>query len=626
MKKEILVGLCFLASAVPVHALSDDDGFGLNKIVVTAARLDLKESEIGDSVTVITGKELREKGKTTVAEALRDVPGVTVNRQGGLGGFTQIYLRGGEPGQTMVMIDGVEVKYLMEMDGGFYDFGYLTTDNIERIEVIRGAQSPLYGSSAMNGVINIITKKGKGAPKFDLSFEGGSFDTLKKSIGFSGGGKKGNYSFAVSRINSGGLSAAEGGSEKDGSEITSASSRLGFKASGNTKLGLDVRYNDGKSDLDDGANQDDPNYTAHKKIFSSGADIDQTFTGWWEQKLRFSLVNSKRSYRDLADSVDTTEDTDSWYEGEIKKVDWQNNLFLSGLNTVIFGIDFQKEKGSSYYRSGTWISALGEKSVSNKGLYVQNRLNLGDRFFATLGMRMDKHELFGRAVTYKISAAYFIPASGTRFRTNIGTAFREPSLYQLYSSYGDIKLNPEKSRNYDAGVEQMLLHGKALLSATYFRNDFTNLIGFDMSTWKYKNIDKAQTKGVETGTTLIPCKNLTLKFSHTYLKAVDKNTGEPLTRRPKYKQNFNINYSFLKKGNINLNLVSVHKKYDKKGWPSTLVELNDYTKVDVAASYNFVKNLRVFGKVENIFDRKYQEVYGYTAPGISFSGGIAANF
>ncbi|MBA3066677.1 TonB-dependent receptor [bacterium] len=626
MKSKFLTGMCILALVQAASAMDEEKSYDLGKIVVTATKTELREAEIGASVTVITSEEIEEKGKMTVVELLRTVQGVNVTQQGGLGGFTQLYLRGGAPGHTMVMIDGIEVKYPMEMDGGFFDFAHLTTDNIERIEVIRGPQSTLYGSSAMSGVINIITKKGKGKPKFSVSSEGGSYKTFHKSVGLTGGAERGDYSFSVSRVDSDGISGAAGGSEKDGSRITTASSRMGLKMFGSTKLGLSLRYNDGESDIDDGANNDDPNYTAEKKMFCGGINFDQPVADWWEHKLHLSLVNTERAYRDLPDSDSPTEDKDSWYKGEIKKLDWQHNLLPSDFDTVTLGFDYKKEAGSTYYRSKTYISALDEKTFDNKGIYAQNHLNLGDRFFTTLGLRTDTHEIFGAETTYKLSSAYLIPQSGTRFKANWGTAFRAPSLYQLYSSYGDINLKPEESESYDMGIEQNLLDKKVFLSATYFHNDFTNMLGFDMATYKYKNIDKAETKGVEAEAKLIPIRNLTLKLSHTYLKAEDKNSNEPLTRRAKYKQNLNVNYAFLKKGNINLNLARVLKRHDKKGWPSTLIELEDYMKVDVSASYDLTRNFQIFGRLDNLFDKDYQEVYGYSALGISFSAGVKATF
>jgi vitamin B12 transporter len=175
----------------------------------------------------------------------------------------------------MVMIDGVEVKYLMEHDGGFFDFAHLTTDNIERIEIIRGPQSTLYGSSAVSGVINIITKKGEGPPKFSVSCEGGSHNTLRELLGLSGGREKINYSFSVSRVNSEGISSAAEGAEEDGCKITTASSRLGFKILEDSELSLVLRYTDAETDIDDGAYEDDPNYSAEKRMFSFKIQFDQ---------------------------------------------------------------------------------------------------------------------------------------------------------------------------------------------------------------------------------------------------------------------------------------------------------------------------------------------------------------
>ena len=457
MKRKIFIFMIVLFLTTTINGWAEEEkGFGtsynLGEVIVSATRTQEYQAEVGSSTTVITSGEIEKIGKVTVAELLRSVPGVSVTQQGGgLGSFTQLYLRGGSPGHTMVMIDGVEVKYLMEHDGGFFDFAYLTTDNIERIEIIRGPQSTLYGSSAMSGVINIITKQGEGKPEFSISADAGSQNTFREMLGLSGSIEKINYSFSISRVDSDGISSAADGVEKDGCGITNVSSRLGFTVFDDSELSLVSRYTDAENDLDDGANQDDPNCSTAKEMFSSKIQFDQPLADWWEYKISFSFLNTERNYQDSADSVDTTEDSDSWYKGDIKKIDWQHNFFPFDYDTITCGFDYKEERGSSYYRSGTWVSKVNRKSVDNQGYYLQNQLKFWDEFFTTVGVRIDEHELFGTENTYKISSAYIIPLIGTRFKANWGTGFRSPSVYQLYSSYGDINLKPEESKNYDFG-------------------------------------------------------------------------------------------------------------------------------------------------------------------------------
>jgi vitamin B12 transporter len=200
----------------------------IGEVIVTATKTEQSQGEVGSSTTVITAEDLKKTGKKSVGEVLRDVPGVAVMQNGAFGGSTSVYLRGSKPGHTLVLIDGVEVNDPISTDRSF-DFAHFTTDNIERIEVVSGPQSTLYGSDAMGGVINIITKKGKGRPKFELSSEGGSHQTFRESIGFGGGTEKLNYSISALRLDSEGISKAIDGSEEDGYENTTISSKTGYR-------------------------------------------------------------------------------------------------------------------------------------------------------------------------------------------------------------------------------------------------------------------------------------------------------------------------------------------------------------------------------------------------------------
>ncbi|MCK4994317.1 MAG: TonB-dependent receptor [Candidatus Omnitrophica bacterium] len=617
----IVLSILVLMAFVSVNAFAQE--YNLGEVIVSATKTEAYQAEIGSSTTVITAEEIKKRGKVTVVELLRNVPGVSVTQQGELGGFTQLYLRGGAPGHTMIMIDGVEVKYLMEHDGGFFDFAHLTTNNIERIEIIRGPQSTLYGSSAMSGVINIITKKGEGKPKFSISSDAGSQNTFRELLGLSGSTEKINYSFSLSRVDSAGISSAAGGAEKDGCGITNASSCLGVKVFDDSELNLVLRYTDADIDLDDGADQDDPNSIAEKRMLSSKIQLDQPLTDWWKHKVFFSFLDTKRNYKDSADSIDTTEDSDSWYKGNIKKIDLQHDFFPFDFDTITCGFDYKEERGSSYYRSGTWISKIDRKSVDNKGYYLQNQLKLWEEFFTTVGVRIDDHELFGTESTYKISSAYFIPQTGVRFSANWGTGFRAPSVYQLYSSYGDPSIKPEKSESYDFGFEQSLFENKVSFGATYFHNEFKQMIGWDWVTWKYANIDKAKTSGIEIEASVNPMEKLTISANHTFLEAEDETTGLELTRRPKNKSNLDINYGLFDKGNINLGVTRVgHRWVDS----DNTQKMKPYTKVDLAAAYDLTENFQIFGRIGNLFDKKAQEVYGYSTPEASFSAGVNASF
>lgn len=607
-----------------------DDKYDLGKIVIIATKTEAYQAKIGSSTTVIDKEDIKKSGKKSVQEVLRDVCGVTVIQRGSLGGLTNIYLRGSKPGHALVMIDGVEVNDPMATDRSF-DFAHLTTDNIERIEIIRGPQSTLYGSDAMGGIINIITRKGKGKPEINVSFETGSHNTFKESAGISGDTEKINYSIYASRLDSEGISRARDGSEKDNYKNTTVSSRFGYNVFDGADLNLTLRFTDAETDIDDGAYEDDPNYTIWNRGFISKLDFSQKINNLWEYKLSFSYNDVRRKYRDEQDSTDTTEDMQSWYKGDNKKVEWQNNLYVADWDIITTGFEYEEERGSSASRDAIWGDSRFERTTAeSKGYYFQNQLEPCKDLFVTSGLRVDDHQLFGAEDTYKLSSAYIVSQTASRLKASWGTAFKAPSLYQLYStenygggSIGDPNLRPDKSKGYDYGFEQSLFDNKITFGLTYFYNKFKNMVDYDMSASKYKNIGRAQTKGFEAESSFAPTKNLTFKINYTRTDAEDKESGKNLVRRPKNQVAFNINWSFLGKGNLNLNTDYVGHRWED---PNNTIKGKHYAKSDLFASFDVSQNFQVFARIENLFDKKYEEVRGYATQGRSFYAGVKANF
>ena len=289
---------------------------------------------------------------------------------------------------------------------------------------------------------------------------------------------------------------------------------------------------------------------------------------------------------------------------------------------------YKEERGfGDGYNWGS--TRFDRKTIDNKAYYAQNQLRLWEKFFTTIGVRLDDHQIFGAENTYKISSAYLIPEAGTKLKVNWGTGFKAPSVYQLYSSYGNPALNPEKSESYDFGFEQSVFNDKVSFGATCFHNDFKQMIGGactipgNWSTYKYLNINKAQTKGVEIDVSVRPIENVEMRVNHTFLKTEDKTTGLELTRRPSNKSNLEINYGFFGKGNINLGVTHVGCRWIDS---ANTRKMKPYTKVDLAAAYDVTEEFQVFGRIENLFDKKYQEVDGYATPGASFYTGVNASF
>ena len=611
-----------------------DVKYDLGNVIVSATKTETYQAEIGSSTTVITADDIKKTGKRTVQGVLRDVAGLTVMQSGGVGGQTSVYLRGAGAGQTLVMIDGVEVNDPISTDRSF-DFANLTTNNIERIEIVRGPQSTLYGSDAMAGVINIITQKGTGKLKVEGYFEGGSHNTFRESFGLSGTAlDKLDYSFSATRLDSAGISRAHNGSENDPYHNTALSTKLGYKVFDNAELSLSVNYTDARISTDYGGNQDVSDYTSWSKDLSTKFAFDQSINSWWTHTLSFSYHDIRRKDRKNWEPVYYYTTIADWYKGNNKKVEWQHNISPVKWNIFTAGFEYEDESGSSYYEStssdGPYSSKQDRKSVNNYGYYFQDQLKVGDKLFITPGIRIDDHELFGTKTTYKVSAAYLIPQTGTRLKANWGTGFKAPTLYQLYdASYGNISLRPEESKSYDFGFEQSFFKNRVSFGLIYFHNDFKNLIDWVTtdpiyySTGEYINIGKAMTKGFEIGVKIRPLENLTVGANFTYTDTKNKETGLTLARRPENQANFNVDWAFLPNANLNFGMNYMGKRRDSD---YNTVSDKAYTIFRIAASYDITKNFQVFSRIENLFDRKYQEVYGYETLGRSFYAGIKGSF
>lgn len=613
------------------------DAKELEEVVVTATRIGTPSKEVASSITVITSEEIEQRQKITVLEVLRDIPGLDVVQAGGPGKQTSIFIRGAASEHTLVLIDGVEANDPIT-PARVFDFAYLTVDNIERIEVLRGPQSTLYGSDAIGGVINIITKKGNGQPSFFLSGEGGSFSTFLERAGIQGGTDRVNYSLGISRIDTDGISAANenlGNTEKDGFENTAVSARLGLIPTQNADIDFFFRYVNGKTDIDNfgGEGGDDPNNVQETELFFLRGQIQLSLLdGFWEPILGFSLTDHHRANNNNPDPDHPNDLTRNSFDGQLLKFDWQNNLLINKNNTLILGLEIEEEEGSSILRSesafGPFESVFEEETAQTLSLYFQDQVRFRDSFFATAGVRIDDHDRFGTEVTYRIAPAYRFNQTGTFLRATVGTGFKAPTLFQLFSDFGNENLNPEESTGFDVGVEQDLQENKLTVGITYFFNDFDNLITFDPDTNTFQNIVAAESMGVEAFTTVHPINGFSLRVSYTYTDTEDKATGEDLLRRPKNKLGINANYQFLEKGNINVGYIFVGERddLDFNTFPATRIKLDNYQLVNLAVSYAITDYFQISGRIENLLDEDYEEILGFGTPGLSGFAGVKVSF
>jgi vitamin B12 transporter len=612
----------------------EDRQYQIDEMVVTATKVETPAKEVGSSITLITRQDIEAQQKTSVLDILRTVPSLDVIQNGGAGKATSIFIRGAKSEHTLVLIDGVEMNDPIST-GRAFNFANLTVDNIERIEVLRGPQSTLYGSDAMGGVINIITRTGKGKPNGSLSVEGGSFNSFKEAGSVNGGNKLVRYSFGFSRQDTDGISAAKdktGSFEKDGYGNTSFSGKLGVTPIHNFDIDVIYSRSQAKTDLDN-TGDDDPNYTAAStsNFLRTQAKI-LLFNNIWDQRIGFGLTDIDRIDRNDVDASHPQDSSLSTFNGRMMKFDWQNIFNIHRTNVLTAGLETEEEEGKSNYESdsayGPYASAFIEKSARTTGFYMQDQIKLWNAWFTTVGFRTDDHSKFGTKATYRIASAFVIEKTGTKFKTSYGTGFKSPSLYQLYSSYGDETLKPEESIGWDAGIEQSLASEKLTADFTYFSNDYENLVDYNSATFRYSNIAKAKTHGIELSASVHATTALVFRGSYTYTKTEDKATGLELLRRPKNKVGFDTNYRFGENGDINFNLIYVGTRadIDYSSYPAAQVKMPGHAVANLAASYNLTKSFQIFGRVDNLFNADYEEIIGYGTPGASAFGGIKVSF
>lgn len=625
--RKILILLTVLSS-INAPLLADD----VTEVVVSATRIETPRKKVGSSITVITAKEMDQRQDKTVAEAIETVAGLDKIQTGGLGSNTSVFMRGANSEHTLVLIDGIEANNPISPTRAF-NFADMSTDNIERIEILRGPQSTLYGSDAMGGVINIITKKGKGAPKVKVSSEAGSYDTYIEQGDLSGGGEMFDFSLGASRTDSNGISSAGakyGNNEDDSYDNTSFSARVGVKPSEILGANLFARYNDGRSNIDNsgGVGGDDPNrLLENEQGFVRGEINLDLFEKRLAQKYGISYSDQEFSDNNDPDILNPLDILRSDYSGSLLKLDLQNSYKLNDAITFLFGVETEEEKGNSHFFSdgafGPFESDFPEESERTDGYYGETHLGFADSFFSTLGLRADHHSVFGSEVTWRVAPTYLIKSTDTKLSTSVGTGYKTPSLFQLYSSFGSRDLEPEESIGVDAGVEQKVLEN-ALVGVTFFWNKFDDLISFDPNTFLFENISEAKTKGLEIFGEFDLTEELGAGVNVTLLDTEDESTGDDLLRRADNKVGAFVNYQFIEGGNVRVDLLQVGNREDNNfsTFPASRVELGSYAVVNVAATYEVNEHLELFARVDNLFDKEYEEVYGFGTLGVAGYGGI----
>lgn len=604
MKKRIVNLLFVLLLSTPAFAEQPD--VVLPEIVVTASRLEEPLEQVPQDTTVITHADIEKEGVPFVVDLLRLQPDLQVVQNGGPGTVATLLMRGGGSNQVLVLVDGIKFN---SPSTGTTDLSSLLTSDVERIEIIKGPQSTLYGSEAMAGVINIITKKGTGKLKADLSVEGGSFSTYKAAGSVSGGTERINYRLTATYFETDGIPIAKNGSVPNGDTNKSVSARLGVNPTDTSSVDLNLRYGTDKTNNDNYTSVgpvDTLNYVQNHETYLVAATGKIFLWEKYEQSLTLSYL-----WDDLNSTDPVTPYNNYRNKSTTELLDWQHTLNLHPVTLT---------GGLAYRIEGAENVGSFDESINNKAGYLNAKFSLiDDILIMNAGGRYDKHSIFGDAFTYRAGLLYDLKPEEMRFKANVGTGFRAPSLNELYYPlYGNPDLDPEKSTGYDVSVEKDLFDKKLEIGATWFRQDYSNLIQSDpLNNFKAGNISTAKTEGVEVKGSAKLIKNLKLNAAYTYLDAVDKDTGAFLPLRPRNKVTSSVEYNTSK-----LTLIGEYQYVSKRFDSSLNQDLSPYSLVNLKGSCLLYNNLSIFVRIDNLFNASYEEVAGYGTPGISVFGGV----
>jgi outer membrane cobalamin receptor len=622
-----------------------------SQVVVSASLGGMLVPQIGSSVSVVLQQDIEDRSAQNALEVISGVPGIEVSQSGRRGGVTGVYMRGGESKYNAVMIDGISMN---EFGGGF-DMASLPADGIERLEITRGPQSALYGSNALTGVINLVSHQGDGPPTFTALAEGGSYDTRRFATGGSGLTKGFSWSYNLSRLYSDGVVT------NDQYRNQSAFASVGYNQS---RRQLSFRFFGNANDAGaPGPYGSDPAGTftgidtvsrGKQNLFGYQAGYTEQFSSRLRQVTTFNLSTNDLNYHStwgdyLSENLRGIANT-------------RSEITLSARDTLVAGFEFSREQIRNSYITDSQYSPFLLPRTS-LAYFVENRWNSSDRLFLIAGIRFDHlktHSIPADAwgsrpfipentvfkANPRVSVAYLArkedsssPFGGTRIHGTFGTGIRPPDGFELAFTDNPV-LKPEQSISFDAGVEQSFASTRAVLDFTYFYNRFDDQIVTlggsmqNLSDYTSDNLKNSRAQGIEITFRVKPIQSLELggqySFVDTEVLALDGSTeanspyqvGQQLLRRPRNSASYMVSWTH-KRLTLSTNAYLRGRTLDSEpayGYP---FYWNDgYVRMDAGFSYRLPHGMEFYGRLNNVLNRKYEEVLGYPALKLNFMAGM----
>jgi vitamin B12 transporter len=589
-------------------------------VVVTATRIEEKVSEQASSVSVVTSEEIETISPVVAGDALKTVPGIVVQRGGSPGSLETVRIRGGRSEHTLVMIDGFPVN---SPTLGEFDIGSITLRDFERIEIVRGAQSALYGSNAMAGVVNFIPKKGGGKPLLGLGLAAGSFSTLRWGVSGQGGGGRGDYYLGV------------GGFRSDGLTLNDDASLVSVLGSGDVPIGADNRLHFllFSTDLNKGTPQDfntvnDINDRQTRRSFLTGAR--------WETQVSktVSLAASGYLFDEYFHVKDPDDPTDIFPGAfddvtKTRKMDLRLEVRVSPsrASTTFIGAEFSKDRSSENDPVSFFPISLSAQTY-NRSLFLQEELRIGKQSGASLGARLDRNSEAGTVLSPRAGAYHGFEGTGVRVRAAAGSGFRVPTISnKFFPFFGNPDLSSEHSVTYEGGVDAVFLERRITASATWFFQDYKDLITFDLDTSKNRNAKKAFSRGVESEASVRIVPAASVGLTYTYTDTWDPERGTRLPGIPDHRGSASLLLNPLPGLDGRIDWIAESDQLDAPLF-SGRKRRAGYTRLDVYTRYLWsvrgseVREIALTGKIQNLTNRRYEERIDIPAPGINFLLGM----
>jgi vitamin B12 transporter len=620
--------VCSLISAASVMRAQDairstatDQEEGVAEpVIVSATRTDIPLDQSPASVSVIDSEDLEQKQIERVADALREVPGLSIVQTGTPGQLTSVFTRGLPSEDTQILLDGIPINQGL---AGLFNFADLTTDDIDRIEIVRGPQSTLYGPRALAGVIQIFTKQGAGPPGITLSAEGGSYDTFRETI--ESDGKIGQFDYSI------GASRLDTDNARPNNQYRNTASIADIGWSPNEALRVGGLFTYSLSDTGNPNTIFDPrpidNLLTERWLI--GPHIDWKATDWWEHKLIFSYDHERQLNDPNQDGF--VGPTRALFERA--QVDYQNDLRPTSWLTITSGFFYSRvnagqERPFVSQAFGPQPTFISDHTQEMAG-FVQATVNI-DNFIFVAGGRLDNFNQFGDVWTYRFAGSYKIDQTNTTLHSSVATGFSPPSSQDKIFGM-NFGLRPEKDLGWDIGIEQRLWENRVAVDATYFHNDLSNVIGLN-GQFQTLNLGAAETQGLEAELRAQPIADLTFTASYTYLDAektssadISQPQGARLPRRPRNEIYVSGSYLWWKKLRTTIAAKFVNAREEINfGGPN--FDIEDYSFVNFAAEYEINSHMSIFGRIDNLTNEHYAEVFGFPALGRAAYGGVKLRF